>query len=67
MKTITRKRLSKTRYEVTVGPCFVGFHAWKYSVYVGKPVKRLKSPLKAIKDIQGLETITSTGGAYSEV
>ena len=63
MKTITRKRLLKTRYEVTLGSCFVGLHLWKYSVYVGKPIKRLKSPLKSIKDVQGLETITSTGGA----
>ena len=63
MKTITRKRLLKTRYEVTLGSCFVGLHLWKYSVYVGKPVKRLKSPLRSIKDVHGLETITSTGGA----
>ena len=63
MKTITRKRILKTRYEVTVGPCFVGLHLWKYSVYVGKPVKRLKSPLRSIKDVHGLETITVSGGA----
>ena len=67
MKTITRTRKIKNRFGFTNGPCFVGLHFAKVSVYVGKPVKRLKSPLKAIKDIQGLETITSTGGAYSEV
>lgn len=65
MKTIKRKRVNKTRYELTSGECFWGLHFWKYSLYIGKPVKRLNkgSRLHSIKDAQGLETITSTGGA----
>jgi len=64
MKTITRKRLTKTRYEISNGPCFIGLHFWKYSVYVGKPVKRLNTRLKAIKDTNGHEVVsTTTGGA----
>ena len=63
MKTITRTRKIKNRFGISNGTCFLGVHWFKWSLYIGKPVKRLKSPLKAIKDMQGLETITSKGGA----
>ena len=58
MKTITRVRKLKNRFGLTNGPCFIGLHFAKYSFYVGKPVNRLKSPLVAISDTLGLETIT---------
>jgi hypothetical protein len=62
MKTITRTRKIKNRFGISNGPCFIGLHFAKWSLYVGKPVNRLSSRLKAIKDTKGIETIT-TGGA----
>jgi hypothetical protein len=62
MKTITRTRKIKNRFGISNGPCFIGLHFAKWSLYVGKPVNRLSSRLKAIEDNKGIETIT-TGGA----
>jgi hypothetical protein len=62
MKTITRTRKIKNRFGISNGPCFWAVHWFKWSLYVGKPVKRLSSRLKAIEDNKGIETIT-TGGA----
>jgi len=65
MKTIQRKRIHKTRYELTNGECFWGLHFWKYSLYIAKPVSRLQrtGKLKAIKDVAGVESITVKGAS----
>jgi len=60
MKTITRTRKLKNRFGISNGPCFIGLHFAKRSLYVGKPVQRLSSRLKAIKDSKGLENVTTT-------
>ena len=60
MKTITRTRKLKHRYGISSGPCFWGVHFAKWSLYIGKPVQRLSSRLKAIKDSKGLEHVTTT-------
>ena len=60
MKTITRTRKLKNRFGISNGPCFIGLHFAKWSLYVGKPVQRLSSRLKAIKDARGLEHVTTT-------
>jgi len=60
MKTIYRKRLKKTRYEVSNGPCYVGFHFGKRSLYVAKPKSRVSGThIKGIRDEEGLVTVTT--------
>ena len=60
MKTIYRKRTNKTRYEISNGPCFVGVHFGKRSLYIAKPVSRLtRTPIKSIHDDMGFTTITT--------
>ena len=58
-----RTRKIKNRFGISNGPCFIGLHFAKWSLYVGKPVNRLSSRLKAIKDNKGIETITAGGAA----
>ena len=65
MKTIYRKRTTKTRYEISNGPCFVGVHFGKRSLYIGKVGTRIAhTSMVRLVDDRGYEsvtTITTTG------
>ena len=69
MKTIYRKRTNKTRYEVSNGPCFIGVHFGKRSLYIAKPVSRVSgTPIKSIRDDEGFITVTTVHkNFYQEV
>ena len=41
------KRLHKTRYEIKIGPCYIGLHFWKFSMYIPRAKsKRIQSDNK---------------------
>lgn len=68
MKTIYRIRIKKNRFGVTNGPCFVGVHFGKRSLYIGKAKSRLKYvSLEGIKDEVGYVTVTTSHSNFYEV
>ena len=68
MKTIYRIRVKKNRFGVSNGPCFVGVHFGKRSLYIGKAKSRLKYvSLKGIKDEVGYVTVTTSHSNFYEV
>ena len=51
------KRLYKTRYEIKIGPCYIGLHFWKYSIYIPRAKsKRIQSRSKV-----AINAATATG------
>ena len=60
MKTIYRIRVRKNRYGISNGPCFVGVHFGKRSLYIGKAKSRVAhTSMKGITDVCGTVSVTT--------